>query len=202
MMGVPNLKVGGNSEGNETAPIPIPGATTLEPTKDSAAVTLAMAELPESSQPDDTSDPLASSSEPDIPGLGISNTPTAASKATESSPTPKAKPAAQAKPQPASSERPIIETVSEAVKTNPPPGSTSPTTLEPTKDSAEASPPPDPPQDIYIAVMGQTGTGKTSFIQDATGKKLKVGHTLRSCMQPFSLNNLITRENNANPLIP
>ena len=145
-----------------------------------------MAELPKSNQPDDTSNSLASSREPDTPapGLGIANTPAATSKATEPSPTPKAEPAAKAKPQPASSERPITETVLEAVKTNPPPGSTSPTTLEPTKDSAEASPPPDPPQDIYIAVMGQTGTGKTSFIQDATGKKLKVGHTLRSCMQP------------------
>ena len=76
------------------------------------------------------------------------------------------------------------------------------TTLEPTKDSTEASPSPDPPQDIYIAIMGRTGTGKTSFIQDATGKKLKVGHNLRSCVQPFSLNISIARENNANPLIP
>ena len=84
-MGVPNLEVGGNSKGNETAPIPIPGATTLEPTK----------------------------------------------------------------------------------------------------DSAEASSSPDPPQDIYIAVMGQTGTGKTSFIQDATGKMLKIGHDLWSCMNPL-----------------
>jgi len=163
-----------------------------------------MAELPESNQPDDTSNSLASSVEPDTSGLSIGNTPTATSKATEPNLTPKAKPAAKAKPQPVPSKRPTTETVSEVVKTSPPPGGTSPTTLEPTKDSAEASPSPDPPQDIYIAVMGQTGTGKTSFIQDATGKMLKVGHTLRSCMQPFSLNNsiVISRGKNANPLIP
>lgn len=45
-------------------------------------------------------------------------------------------------------------------------------------------PPPEPSPDIYIALMGQTGTGKTSFIRDATRRKdLKVGHYLESCTQ-------------------
>lgn len=44
-------------------------------------------------------------------------------------------------------------------------------------------PPPEPSPDIYIALMGQTGTGKTSFIRDATRRKdLKVGHYLESCV--------------------
>ncbi len=36
-------------------------------------------------------------------------------------------------------------------------------------------------QEIYIAVMGPTGTGKTRFINDATGAHLDVGDSLDSC---------------------
>lgn len=36
-------------------------------------------------------------------------------------------------------------------------------------------------QPIVIAVFGQTGTGKTSFIKAVTGKDLRVGHSLESC---------------------
>jgi ABC-type molybdate transport system ATPase subunit len=32
-----------------------------------------------------------------------------------------------------------------------------------------------------IAVFGQTGTGKTSFIKAVTGMDLEVGHNLASC---------------------
>lgn len=52
-------------------------------------------------------------------------------------------------------------------------------------DGMQPSPPsaPEPSPDIYIALMGQTGTGKTSFIRDATKRKdLKVGHYLESCV--------------------
>ena len=34
---------------------------------------------------------------------------------------------------------------------------------------------------IVIAVFGQTGTGKTSFIRAVTGANLQVGHGLTSC---------------------
>ena len=43
-------------------------------------------------------------------------------------------------------------------------------------DAAEEINPP-----IVIAVFGQTGTGKTSFIKAVTGEDLKVGHDLTSC---------------------
>jgi hypothetical protein len=35
---------------------------------------------------------------------------------------------------------------------------------------------------IVIAVFGQTGTGKTTFIKAVTGKDLAVGHNLTSCV--------------------
>lgn len=39
---------------------------------------------------------------------------------------------------------------------------------------------------IIIAVFGQTGTGKTSFIKAVSGQNLEVGHSLTSCKkQPF-----------------
>ncbi|KAH6674426.1 P-loop containing nucleoside triphosphate hydrolase protein [Halenospora varia] len=36
---------------------------------------------------------------------------------------------------------------------------------------------------IVIAVFGQTGTGKTSFIKTVTGQDLEVGHNLTSCTE-------------------
>jgi hypothetical protein len=39
------------------------------------------------------------------------------------------------------------------------------------------------PAPKLIAVFGQTGTGKTSFIELATGQFLGVGHHLPSCTQ-------------------
>ena len=38
-----------------------------------------------------------------------------------------------------------------------------------------------PPPPVLIAVMGKTGTGKTSFINAITGGGLTVGHGLESC---------------------
>lgn len=35
--------------------------------------------------------------------------------------------------------------------------------------------------DIIIAVMGVTGAGKTTFIQEFASKKLEIGNTLESC---------------------
>ncbi|PWW72199.1 P-loop containing nucleoside triphosphate hydrolase protein [Tuber magnatum] len=45
--------------------------------------------------------------------------------------------------------------------------------------------PPPPPPPVLIAVMGKTGTGKTSFINAITGGEggLRVGHGLESCTQ-------------------
>ena len=40
-------------------------------------------------------------------------------------------------------------------------------------------------QDVYIAVMGVTGAGKSSFISTCTGKPVKIGHDLKSCMVPI-----------------
>ncbi|KAG0649196.1 GTP-binding A [Hyphodiscus hymeniophilus] len=47
---------------------------------------------------------------------------------------------------------------------------------------------------IVIAVFGQTGTGKTSFIKAVTGKDLQIGHSLTSCTEdvlavPFRIGN-------------
>ena len=37
-------------------------------------------------------------------------------------------------------------------------------------------------QDVYIAVMGVTGAGKSTFISTCSGKKAKIGHSLQSCV--------------------
>jgi signal recognition particle receptor subunit beta len=45
-------------------------------------------------------------------------------------------------------------------------------------------------QDVYIAVMGITGAGKSTFIATSSEKSVKVGHDLRSCKlfdNPFDL---------------
>lgn len=39
-----------------------------------------------------------------------------------------------------------------------------------------------PQEEVFIAIMGPTGTGKTTFINDLTGANLAVGHSLESCM--------------------
>lgn len=46
----------------------------------------------------------------------------------------------------------------------------------------EVKPPESEKKRVYIAVMGQTGTGKSTFINQATGANLEVGHTMGSCM--------------------
>lgn len=54
-------------------------------------------------------------------------------------------------------------------------------------------PEPEEPKTIYVAVMGATGSGKTTFINIATGSNLRVGMGLESCTnevqmsQPFML---------------
>ncbi|KAH0499240.1 hypothetical protein TgHK011_006445 [Trichoderma gracile] len=43
-------------------------------------------------------------------------------------------------------------------------------------------------KDILIAVMGMTGSGKTTFIANATGRTdLQIGHTLTSCTQEIQI---------------
>ncbi|KAJ2986131.1 hypothetical protein NUW58_g5172 [Xylaria curta] len=43
-------------------------------------------------------------------------------------------------------------------------------------------------QDLLIAVMGMTGSGKTTFISKVTGRKdLKVGHNLTSCTRDIEV---------------
>jgi ABC-type ATPase with predicted acetyltransferase domain len=49
------------------------------------------------------------------------------------------------------------------------------------------------PQEVFIAVSGQSGTGKTTFINEVTGKGLKVGHSLESCMWPYLGNSTTCR---------
>ena len=39
---------------------------------------------------------------------------------------------------------------------------------------------------ILVAVLGPTGTGKSSFINQATGASLGVGHGLESCTRKFA----------------
>ena len=36
-------------------------------------------------------------------------------------------------------------------------------------------------EDVYVAVMGITGAGKSTFIETLTGKKINIGHGLFSC---------------------
>jgi len=43
-----------------------------------------------------------------------------------------------------------------------------------------------PPPPVLIAVMGKTGTGKTSFVNAITGKGLTVGHSLEACEYSLS----------------
>lgn len=40
--------------------------------------------------------------------------------------------------------------------------------------------------EVFIAVMGKTGTGKTSFINAVTGNNLEVGHSLQACESSLS----------------
>ena len=41
---------------------------------------------------------------------------------------------------------------------------------------------------VLIAVMGKTGTGKTSFVNDVTGGELTVGDDLKACEYSLSTN--------------
>ena len=45
-------------------------------------------------------------------------------------------------------------------------------------------------QDVYVAVMGVTGAGKSTFIEKLTGKEVNIGHGLFSCkyFSPAHLN--------------
>lgn len=53
-----------------------------------------------------------------------------------------------------------------------------------TKVQLDASSPPDiKPTDIVIAVMGITGSGKTTFVSHYADKDLEIGHGLESCTQ-------------------
>lgn len=36
--------------------------------------------------------------------------------------------------------------------------------------------------EVFISVIRRTGTGKSTFINQVTGKQLEVGHSLASCM--------------------
>lgn len=42
-------------------------------------------------------------------------------------------------------------------------------------------------KDMYIAVMGSTGAGKSSFIAACTGQDVVVGHELTSCSYDFGI---------------
>lgn len=43
-------------------------------------------------------------------------------------------------------------------------------------------------QKVFIAVMGVTGSGKSTFIQTATGSDdVHIGHTFKSCKLQLSL---------------
>lgn len=58
-------------------------------------------------------------------------------------------------------------------------------TADTTDTAGEAAPPPYSPPPVYIAVIGQTGAGKTTFISEVTGKDLLIGHRLDSCVYPI-----------------
>jgi excinuclease UvrABC ATPase subunit len=37
------------------------------------------------------------------------------------------------------------------------------------------------PSDVFIAVMGVTGAGKSTFISLCSGREVKIGHNLQGC---------------------
>lgn len=39
-------------------------------------------------------------------------------------------------------------------------------------------------EDVYLAVMGVTGAGKSSFIKLCTNQNVVIGHNLKSCLSP------------------
>ncbi|CAM1502632.1 Fc.00g074080.m01.CDS01 [Cosmosporella sp. VM-42] len=43
------------------------------------------------------------------------------------------------------------------------------------------------PSDIFIAVMGVTGAGKSTFISACTGAEVEIGHDLRACTQNVAI---------------
>ncbi|CAM1505055.1 Fc.00g106920.m01.CDS01 [Cosmosporella sp. VM-42] len=43
------------------------------------------------------------------------------------------------------------------------------------------------PTDIFVAIMGMTGTGKSTFISLCTGEDVLVGHSLESCTQNIGI---------------
>lgn len=56
-----------------------------------------------------------------------------------------------------------------------------PPKLEQAPEPKPLRPEPEEPKTIYIAVMGATGSGKTTFINVASGSDLRVGMGLESC---------------------
>ncbi|KAI6133584.1 P-loop containing nucleoside triphosphate hydrolase protein [Pisolithus croceorrhizus] len=52
---------------------------------------------------------------------------------------------------------------------------------EPKDDSVATPSPIDPNTTVYVVVMGSTGSGKTTFINLASGSELRVGSGLESC---------------------
>ncbi|KAI6165663.1 P-loop containing nucleoside triphosphate hydrolase protein [Pisolithus thermaeus] len=54
-------------------------------------------------------------------------------------------------------------------------------TKEPKDDSVATPSPIDPNTTVYVVVMGSTGSGKTTFINLASGSELRVGSGLESC---------------------
>jgi hypothetical protein len=66
-----------------------------------------------------------------------------------------------------------------------PPSPKKPPVAAPSTDNI-SDPPPYRPRDTYIAIIGETGVGKTTFIKDVTGLDLVVGDDLESC-ERFSL---------------
>lgn len=64
---------------------------------------------------------------------------------------------------------------------DPPPYSEHGDAAQPAGTSLPSVPPHRP---AMIAVMGPTGTGKSTFISKLAGRDMNIGHSLSSCMYP------------------
>ena len=59
-------------------------------------------------------------------------------------------------------------------------------TTEASLSGNTSDPPAYHPRPAYIAVVGETGVGKSTFIREITGQELRIGHELEDCMYPLS----------------
>lgn len=63
--------------------------------------------------------------------------------------------------------------------------------LEPKQFRAGYEPSPD---DVFIAIMGMTGSGKSTFISHCTNGKVQIGHDLMACKSVHGFSNSVVTD--------